>query len=79
MTENSACVSLCWPNDPSSSGTVGAPQPTNEIKLVDVPEMGYFATDIPDPRGEILTRGAVCFNSYYKGQFAQCCNKLRQL
>ena len=54
--------------DPSASGTVGPPQPINEIKLVDVAAMGYSAEDKPNPRGELCIRGANCFTVYYKGK-----------
>ncbi len=67
MTENCAACAKALPNDPTSSGTVGPPQPVNEIKLVDVPEMGYTAEDKPNPRGEICVRGLNCFSEYYKG------------
>jgi len=68
MTENCGTCCHCWPNDPSSRGTVGPPQPINEIKLMDVPTMGYTAEDLPNPRGELCVRGGNCFNSYYKDE-----------
>ena len=68
MTENCATCTRTWPGDPTSSGTVGAPNPVNEIKLVDVPAMGYSSEDKPNPRGEIYTRGAQVFQQYYKGK-----------
>lgn len=56
--------------DPES-GHVGGILPSLEMKLVDVPEMNYHATDkddqgFPLPRGEICTRGASIFSQYYK-------------
>ncbi|KAG6854925.1 hypothetical protein C0991_009748 [Blastosporella zonata] len=68
MTENCATTAKGWPNDPTSSGTVGPPQPINEVKLVDVPTMGYTAEDKPNPRGEVCVRGANCFKVYYKDE-----------
>ncbi|KAF9052692.1 hypothetical protein BJ165DRAFT_1442019 [Panaeolus papilionaceus] len=68
MTENAATCSKSWPNDATSSGTVGPPQPVNEVKLVDVPAMGYTSEDKPNPRGELCVRGANCFSTYYKDE-----------
>ena len=68
MTENCATTCKGWPNDPTSSGTVGPPQPVNEVKLIDVPAMGYLSDDKPNPRGELCVRGANCFKVYYKGR-----------
>ncbi|MEW2545926.1 carboxylic acid reductase [Streptomyces sp. NPDC047002] len=40
--------------------------PVLEYKLVDVPELGYFHTDLPHPRGELLLRTRSIFPGYYK-------------
>lgn len=80
MTENCGVSTRVFPDDPTSTTTVGAPQPVNELKLVDVPEMGYRSTDKPFPRGEICVRGAQCFNGYYKGKpFVICREKVTHI
>jgi long-chain acyl-CoA synthetase len=49
-----------------TSGHIGVPAPSCEIKLLDVPSMNYTSKDEPHPRGEILIRGACVFQGYYK-------------
>jgi acyl-CoA synthetase (AMP-forming)/AMP-acid ligase II len=68
MTENCGTCTRCMPNDPTDGGSVGFMQPVNEIKLVDVPSMGYTSEDKPHPRGEVCMRGANCFSGYYKSK-----------
>jgi len=68
MTENCGVCTRTSKADPTSGGTIGPPQPVNEIKLVDVPEMNYTAEDKPNPRGEICVRGPNCFIGYYKDE-----------
>lgn len=48
------------------SGGIGIPFACNEVKLIDAPELNYFTTDRPFPRGEICNRGAEVMESYYK-------------
>ena len=40
--------------------------PVTDYKLVDVPDLGYFSTDRPHPRGELLVKTADLFNGYYQ-------------
>jgi len=46
-------------------GVVARP-PVLDYKLDDVPELGYFNTDTPHPRGELLLRTATIIPGYYK-------------
>ncbi|MFI9507955.1 carboxylic acid reductase [Nocardia sp. NPDC052566] len=40
--------------------------PVIDYKLVDVPELGYFRTDQPHPRGELLLKTTSMIPGYYK-------------
>ncbi|AFM17084.1 thioester reductase-like protein [Mycolicibacterium chubuense NBB4] len=40
--------------------------PVLDYKLVDVPDLGYFRTDRPHPRGELLVKSETLFAGYYK-------------
>jgi fatty acid CoA ligase FadD9 len=40
--------------------------PVIDFKLIDVPELGYFLTDKPHPRGELLVKSQTAFPGYYK-------------
>ena len=70
MTETCGACSTAWPFDAGAGGTVGGLVPTVEVKLVDVPGLGYRVTDKPFPRGEFLMRGDGRFVGYYKGASA---------
>jgi fatty acid CoA ligase FadD9 len=41
-------------------------RPAVDYKLVDVPDLGYFHTDRPHPRGELLIKTPNLFPGYYK-------------
>jgi fatty acid CoA ligase FadD9 len=49
----------------SRDGVIIRP-PVIDYKLVDVPELGYFTTDRPHPRGELLVKTATATPGYYK-------------
>lgn len=40
--------------------------PVIDYKLADVPELGYFGTDRPHPRGELLVKSTHMFPGYYR-------------
>uniref|UniRef100_A0A8C2EBQ2 long-chain-fatty-acid--CoA ligase n=1 Tax=Cyprinus carpio TaxID=7962 RepID=A0A8C2EBQ2_CYPCA len=51
-----------------STGRVGAPLVCSEFMLKDWEEGGYFSTDKPNPRGEILIGGPNVTMGYYKNE-----------
>lgn len=62
QTECTACVTLTSPGDPNL-GHVGGPVCCNYIKLIDVPEMEYFAKD---GIGEVCVKGNNVMREYYR-------------
>lgn len=71
QTENCANALISHVSD-NSAGHLGGPTCGCEIKLIDVPELNYYSTDInpitkiPEPKGEICVRGPIVFKAYYK-------------
>ncbi|CAM2753382.1 oxidoreductase [Mycobacterium intermedium] len=49
----------------TKDGKVSKP-PVIDYKLIDVPELGYFRTDKPYPRGELLVKSQTATAGYYK-------------
>ncbi|KAI1781061.1 acetyl-CoA synthetase-like protein [Hypoxylon cercidicola] len=67
LTESYAAGSFQLEGD-YSLGNVGGPMPGVEICLESQPELEYFATDKPRPRGEVLLRGPFIFGGYLKNE-----------
>mmetsp|Transcript_48374 Transcript_48374/g.35576 ORF Transcript_48374/g.35576 Transcript_48374/m.35576 type:complete len:198 (-) Transcript_48374:199-792(-) len=72
QTETTAPITVHLTAD-GELGTVGPPITCNEVKLQDVPELGYLSSDKdsegrPLPRGELLCRGHNCFIGYYNNK-----------
>lgn len=67
MTETSAAISATLPKD-MNTGHCGPPIPCCEVKLAEIPEMGYSPFGTPGTRlgGEIVVRGRNLFNGYFK-------------
>jgi len=66
MSETAAAVSVGHPCT-SATGNVGGLLPVAQVKLRDVPSMGYTSKDKP-PRGEIMVRGPTVFKGYHKNE-----------
>ena len=65
LTETYA-IGLCQMPGDLSVGNCGAVAPPLELSLMDVPDMQYYSTDKPQPRGELLIRGNSLFAGYYR-------------
>lgn len=62
QTESAAGATFNIPGE-TESGNVGPPLPCSYIKLVDVPEMDYYAKD---DKGEVCCKGGNVMKGYYK-------------
>ncbi|KAM0877500.1 hypothetical protein ACQ4PT_035442 [Festuca glaucescens] len=65
LTETLGPRTAGYPDDMSLVGTVGVATTYTELRLEEVPEMGYDPLGVP-ARGEILIRGNTVFTGYYK-------------
>lgn len=65
LTETCGQTTVGFPNDLSLIGAVGVPTTYTDLRLEEVPEMGYDPLAEPS-RGEICVRGKTLFSGYYK-------------
>jgi len=65
LTETCGASVLLPPEHPGFL-VAGAPLPCVELKLRDVPDMNYRATNLPNPQGEVCIRGPSVAEGYYK-------------
>ena len=67
LTETTSSLCIAYMGD-STPNHVGPPGVMTEIKLVDVPAMGYLSSNTPFPQGEICVRGLQLFKGYWKNE-----------
>ncbi|TKY88108.1 hypothetical protein EX895_002818 [Sporisorium graminicola] len=67
QTENYGFCTIMSSND-NNLGSVGTIYPGMELKLRDVPDLGYTSDDKPFPRGEVLVKSQSNFAGYYKDE-----------
>jgi long-chain acyl-CoA synthetase len=62
QTESSGLLAMTLPSE-TTGGHIGPPPLATAMKLVDVPEMNYYAQN---DQGELCVKGAMVFKGYYK-------------
>jgi long-chain acyl-CoA synthetase len=67
LTETTAMGALMDPMEWTDDALGDIPGSV-EIKLVDFPDAGYFATNRPNPQGEIWVRGVTVMEGYYENE-----------
>lgn len=65
LTETCGVSTVGFPDDMSLVGTVGVASAYIEVRLEEVPELGYDPLATPS-RGEVCLRGKTIFTGYYK-------------
>ena len=69
--------SLCVSSDTDPAEIIGAPEPWYECKLIDVPEKGYFVTDVID--GKPCPRGEICVRNFIMGGYLNDPEKTKEI
>lgn len=67
LTETFSSATFPLPDD-LATGHCGGVEPSLEICLASIPDMGYFVTDEPFPRGEVYIRGNAVFQGYHRNE-----------
>ncbi|KAH6659450.1 AMP-binding enzyme [Truncatella angustata] len=67
LTETTAMGCLMNPMEWTSE-SLGAMPASIDVKLVDFPDAGYYATNKPNPQGEVWIRGPSVLDEYYKNE-----------
>ncbi|KAE8708687.1 Long chain acyl-CoA synthetase 1 [Hibiscus syriacus] len=65
LTETCGACTIGFPDEMCFVGAVGSPAVYNELRLEEVPDMGYNPLGNP-PCGEVCVRGKTIFSEYYK-------------
>ncbi|KAI8617653.1 hypothetical protein BC830DRAFT_1160963 [Chytriomyces sp. MP71] len=66
MTETTAGICMQAKSLSLTSGSIGAPCTNAEVKLVDVPDTEYKASNQPNPQGELWVRGPAVMKGYFQ-------------
>jgi len=67
LTETYA-IALVQTEGDLTAGSCGGVVPSAECCLLDVPDMEYYSTDKPHPRGELLIRSTTLFREYFRNE-----------
>lgn len=67
LTETTAMGALMDPMEWTDNALGNIPG-SIEIKLVDFPDAGYYATNKPNPQGEVWIRGTPVLDAYYENE-----------